>query len=126
MSMQGDQEKKVEGDVNAYNASVQQVQQPVQQAVYPVPGKGMGVASLVLGILALLSLLTGWGAIIGVIMAIIGLVLGSKARKIMPLNERGIATAGWVCSIISLCLCAAGILLAIIAGAALIGIAGMH
>lgn len=126
MSMQGDQEKKVEGDVNAYNASVQQVQQPVQQAVYPVPGKGMGVASLVLGILALLSLLTGWGAIIGVIMAIIGLVLGSKARKIMPLNERGIATAGWVCSIISLCLCAAGLLLAIIAGAALIGIAGMH
>lgn len=126
MSMQGDQERKVSADVNAYNASVQQMQQQYQQAVSPVPGKGMGVASLVLGILGLLTCLTGWGAIVGIVLAIIGLILGSKARKIMPLSDRGIATAGWICSIVALCICAAGLLLAILAGGVLLGIAGMH
>lgn len=126
MSMQGDQERKVSADVNAYNASVQQMQQQSQQAVSPVPGKGMGVASLVLGILGLLTCLTGWGAIVGIVLAIIGLILGSKARKIMPLSDRGIATAGWICSIVALCICAAGLLLAILAGGVLLGIAGMH
>lgn len=126
MSMQGDQERKVSADVNAYNASVQQMQQQYQQVVSPVPGKGMGVASLVLGILGLLTCLTGWGAIVGIVLAIIGLILGSKARKIMPLSDRGIATAGWICSIVALCICAAGLLLAILAGGVLLGIAGMH
>ncbi|MBD5646065.1 MAG: hypothetical protein HDQ89_00030 [Desulfovibrio sp.] len=126
MSMQGDQERNGAGSVNVNNASVQPVQQQYQQAAAPVPGKGMGVASLVLGILGLLTCLTGWGAIIGLILAIIGLILGSKARKILPLSDRGIATAGWICSIVALCICAAGLLLAVLAGGVLLGLAGLH
>lgn len=65
----------------------------------------MGVASLVLGILSLLiglfsSGLLGW---LGAIMAIIGIILGALGRK-NPENK-GISTAGLVCSIIGLVLC---------------------
>lgn len=77
------------------------------QVVAVSRGKAMGVASLVLGILSLLCCLTGIGAIFGIIMGIIGLVLGSKARDLLPQTERGMATTGWICSIIALCLCAA-------------------
>ncbi|MBD5482758.1 MAG: hypothetical protein HDR15_09635 [Lachnospiraceae bacterium] len=60
----------------------------------------MGVASLVLGIIAILigafsAGLLGWlGAIIGVI----GIILGALAKKAQQTN--GLATAGLVCSII--------------------------
>lgn len=124
MSMQGDQERN--GAVNVNNASGQPMQQQYPPAAAPVPGKGMGIASLVLGILGLITCLTGFGAIIGIVLAIIGLVLGSKARKLMPPTERGLATAGWICSIVALCICAAGVLLAVVAGGVLLGIAGLH
>ena len=64
----------------------------------------MGVASLVLGIIAIvLGLFTagtlGWaGAIIG----IVGIILGAIAKKN---NPGGMATAGLVCSIIGTILC---------------------
>lgn len=70
-----------------------------------------GIASLVLGILALVCCFTGIGALIGLAAAIVGLVLGAKSRKILPPSENGMATAGWVCSIVALCLCALGVLL---------------
>lgn len=65
----------------------------------------MGVASLVLGILALvIGLFTagtlGWA---GAIMAIIGIILGALGRK--DQSKRGLATAGLVCSIIGLVFC---------------------
>lgn len=65
----------------------------------------MGVASLVLGILAIIigvfsSGLFGW---LGAIMAIIGIILGAVGRK-NP-DSKGIATGGLVCSIIGLILC---------------------
>lgn len=72
--------------------------------------KTFGIASLILGIIGLIGSLTGNLALVGVICAIIGLVLGSKARKILPLEQRGIATAGWICSIIALCLSFLGII----------------
>lgn len=67
----------------------------------------MGVASLVLGILAvLIGIFTG-GSLgwVGVIMAIIGVILGALGRK-NP-DSKGIATAGLVLSIIGLILCIA-------------------
>lgn len=65
----------------------------------------MGVASLVLGILALLIGLFSAGAFgwLGAIMAIVGIILGAVAKK-NP-ESKGIATAGLVLSIIGLILC---------------------
>ncbi|MGN0389751.1 MAG: hypothetical protein ACI4L2_02970 [Wujia sp.] len=77
----------------------------------------MGVASLVLGIISIVigvfsSGLFGW---LGAILAIIGVILGALGKK-NP-EKKGIATAGFVCSIIGLVLC----LLLYIACAACIG-----
>ncbi len=59
----------------------------------------MGVASLVLGIIALVCgiFLTGlnW---LGAIVGLIGIILGALGRK--NYAKKGIATAGMVCSII--------------------------
>lgn len=72
------------------------------------------IASLVLGILSLLTLFGGpFTGLFSLIMAIIGVVLGSKARKVLPYNARGMATAGFVCSIISLVILGIGILIAL-------------
>lgn len=75
--------------------------------------KSFGIASLVLGIIALLLCFSGPGALLGLACGIVGLVLGSKARKRLPVTDRGMATAGYVCSIVSICLCAAGFIISI-------------
>ena len=80
----------------------------------------MGVASLVLGIIALLigifsSGLLGW---LGAIVAIIGIVHGALGRN--NHEAKGLATAGLVCSIIGLILC----LILYIACAACVGALG--
>jgi hypothetical protein len=67
--------------------------------------KTMGIASLVLGIIAIVigvfsSGLLGW---LGAILAIVGIILGALGRK--DPEKKGIATAGLVCSIIGLVLC---------------------
>ncbi len=64
----------------------------------------MGVASLVLGIIAIVCgiFLAGFqwvGAIVGVI----GIILGALGRKVP--EKKGISTAGLVCSIIGFVLC---------------------
>ena len=65
----------------------------------------MGVASLVLGIIAIIIGLFSAGALgwFGAILAIIGIILGEVGRK-NP-EKSGLATAGLVCSIIGLILC---------------------
>ncbi len=65
----------------------------------------MGVASLVLGIIAIIIGLFSAGALgwFGAILAIIGIILGAVGRK-NP-EKSGLATAGLVCSIIGLILC---------------------
>ena len=64
----------------------------------------MGVASLVLGIIAIICgfFLTGFQWV-GAIVGLIGIVLGAQGRK-NP-EKKGIATAGLVCSIIGFILC---------------------
>lgn len=76
------------------------------QYAQPPQGKGKAIASLVLGILSLVLILTGAGSFIGIITSIIGLVLGSSAKKLLPPEERGMASAGFVCSLIALILSA--------------------
>lgn len=87
-------------------------QPPVGAYGGPQPAQGMAVASLVLGILpfCICWIGEGVGYIIGLIMAIVGIVLGAVARK--QGNRSGVATAGFVVSIIALAL---GVLLLIIA-----------
>lgn len=79
----------------------------------------MGIASLVLGIVSIViglfsGGLLGWA---GAVLAIVGVILGSIARKNSPEDKRGMATAGFVCSIIGLVLC----LLTYLACAACVG-----
>ncbi|GHU40620.1 hypothetical protein FACS1894111_01550 [Clostridia bacterium] len=63
-----------------------------------VPGKGKSIASLVLGICALV---VPYG---GIVLAIVGLVLGASAKKDAATvgQTNGMATAGLVLSIIAL------------------------
>lgn len=64
----------------------------------------MGVASLVLGIIALIIgiFLTGFQWV-GAIVGLIGIILGAQGRK-NP-EQKGIATGGMVCSIIGFIFC---------------------
>lgn len=64
----------------------------------------MGVASLVLGIIAIIIGLVSAGSLgwLGAILAIVGIVLGALGRK--DPAKSGIATGGLVCSIIGLIL----------------------
>lgn len=65
----------------------------------------MGVAALVLGILALIvSFIPGCGAVIGFIPALIGLILGivDTVRKSKQGEKKGISIAGLVLSAIAI------------------------
>ncbi len=66
---------------------------------------GKAIASLVLGILAACCVFFGYGALLGIVLGIIGLVLGISAKKESP---SGMATAGMVLSIIAIAICAIG------------------
>ena len=85
--------------------------------------KGPAIASLVLGILSILCAFSTFGnysPVLGIIAAIVGVVLGAKARK---LNQTSLATAGFVTSIIGIVLNGIGFL-CLIACAGAIGVAG--
>lgn len=77
----------------------------------------MGVASLVLGIIAVVIGLFSAGSLgwLGAVLAIVGIILGALGKK--DPEKKGIATAGLVLSIIGLILC----LILYIACAACIG-----
>ena len=78
--------------------------QPMGQMNYGgrQPAHGLAVASLVLGILpfCICWIGEGVGYIIGMLMAIVGIVLGAVARK--QGNRGGLAIAGLVVSIVAL------------------------
>lgn len=96
-------EQPYQQDDQSYD-SIQQndyYQKPYVQPVYSENSfKGMAIASLVLGIL---SLLTGTIAI-GFILGVLGCIFGIKARNQISegLPGRGMATAGLICSIIGI------------------------
>jgi len=64
---------------------------------------GKAIASLVLGIISLVLIFTGYGTLVGIISGVVGLIIGIGARKE---NPSGMATAGIVLSIIGLAMCA--------------------
>ena len=64
---------------------------------------GKAIASLVLGIISCVCVFLGYGALLGIILGIVGLVLGINARKEGP---SGMATAGIVLCIIAVSVCA--------------------
>ncbi len=82
----------------------------------------MGVASLVLGIIALVLAVFSAGTLgwLGSIIAILGIILGALGRK--NAEKKGMATAGLVCSIIALSL---GLLMYIACVACIGGAAGL-
>ena len=65
----------------------------------PVPGKGLGIASMVLGILSLVFFCVFWFA---VPCAIVGAALGGAAKSKAAGAPSGMATAGIACSCIAL------------------------
>ncbi|MCR5809385.1 MAG: hypothetical protein K6G56_07465 [Clostridiales bacterium] len=69
-----------------------------------------------LGVLSLICALFGYSSILGLVLGIVGVALGAKARKEA---QTGIATAGFVCSLLGLIFCAIGLVCVIAcAGAA--------
>lgn len=88
-----------------------------------LPASGMAVTSMVLGILALLSLCVGHiSAVIGLPSSILAVIFGIIARgKVRRLEAGGggMATAGLICGIVYLCLLAVGVIIVLIAGIAM-------
>ena len=80
---------------------------PAQPPVAPNPGasKAPAIVGLVFGIVSICSFYIPFWNIIGLVLGIVGLVLSLKARKEAP---NGLSTAGLICSIIGLVLCAIG------------------
>lgn len=85
------------------NTTVQHIHynQPPTNPPQPNPGLGLGIASMVMGILGVLGC---WIPIVNIftgILAIIGIILAAISIKKTPLgSSKGMAIAGLVCSII--------------------------
>jgi hypothetical protein len=86
------------------------------------PGKGAATASLVLGIVSIVCWFFGYGAVIGLITGIIGLVCSSNAKKAG--FSGGIQTGGFVCSLIGI-IGSAIVFVACVACASVFGAAGI-
>lgn len=84
-----------------------------------IEGKGNATASLVLGIISIIANFTGVGAIVSLILGIVGMCQASKARKLG--YESGIRTGGFVTSLIGLIISSLIILFLLIVGGALVG-----
>lgn len=83
------------------------------------PGKNNAIASLVLGIIAVVFWFFGYSALVSVVLGIIGLLQASKAKELG--YEDGLRTAGFVLSLIGLI----GGALAFLACAACVGCVGL-
>ena len=81
-----------------YNVNAIQTEERIAMETSVMHGKA--VASLVLGICAIVCWFFGVGALVGIILGIIGLVLAGQAKKAG--NTEGIRTGGFVCSLIGL------------------------
>jgi len=83
--------------------------------------KNKSIASLVCGIIAIVSIFTGYFALLGLVLGIIGIVLGVNVKKQMETmgdisndpnlkDARGLANAGLICSIIGTVIAGIGFL----------------
>lgn len=88
---------------NNYNNYPQNYQPYQQPNYYNAPAKpkqnGKGIASMVLGIVSLIT----WCCWIGIATGVIGLILGIFSKKEKPENN-GMATAGIIMSVIAIAL----------------------
>lgn len=67
------------------------------------PGKGMATGSMVCGIISLVTWWLGWGALVGLILGIVAIILSINAKKKGFVG--GMVTAGLVMGIIGTVLC---------------------
>ncbi|MDO4285398.1 MAG: hypothetical protein Q4C60_08685 [Eubacteriales bacterium] len=110
---------------NAQNAyqNAQRAQGGYQQgAPNSQPANSKSIAALVLGIVSCVFILFGYGAIIGIICGVIGLIMGIDARKTNKADN--LAMLGIIFSSIGLGLCAL-VFLACVACVGVIGLLGM-
>lgn len=89
----------------------------------PVPGKSKSIAALVLGIISVVFFWSGYGALITLVLSIVGLILAINAKKEMQasgnFSSKGMATAGLVLCIIGLVLSAIGLISCVLCVSAL-------
>ena len=71
-----------------------------EQEVKDVNGKSKATVSMILGIISLVCIFTGIGAIASVVLGIIGLVFAKQSKELG--YSSGTRTAGFVCSLIGL------------------------
>ncbi len=116
---QSQQQNEQQNYQQYYQQYVQQSQQPNNQQNGQTPSNGKAIASLVLGIVALVCVFFGYTSLLGIILAIVGVVLGTAAKNEQP---SGMATAGIVLSIIALGICAVAFLACIACAGALAAI----
>lgn len=87
-----------------YGADNQQNYYQAQAEPKPMPPRkqhaGNSVVALTLGILSLFAATTGIGAIVGIVLAIVGILQGNWARKANM--DDGMAQAGLILSIVGL------------------------
>lgn len=94
---------------------------------YLQQGRKLAFVAFVLGVAGCVCWFSSASSLPGVIFGVIGWVIGSRARRMLPPAERGLATAGWILSIIAVFLCAFvfiffGGLIALFGLAAIIGL----
>ena len=77
-------------------------QVPMSPAAPSSDGKGAAVASLIFGVLALAFAWWGLISIVGLVLAIVGIICAVAARKANNPSISGLSTGGLVCSIIAL------------------------
>lgn len=82
------------------------------------PGKGAAIASMVLGIISIVTWFFGMGALLGLVTGVVGLVCASSAKKAGFVG--GMRTAGFVCSLIGVI----GSALVFVACVACVGVLG--
>jgi len=107
----------------------QEFSPPIQTQPTPPPansGGNLAVAALVCGILGLVGSFIPVVQYFTLVLAILGIVFGVKARKTAPQDKRGMATAGMILGIISVGLTILAIIcVAACAGAVLSGMGGL-
>ncbi len=91
------------------------------------PNRGKSIAAMVLGIIAIVITWFGYASIVAIILAIVSLALSVPIRKVTVKGDPnyGMATAGFVLSVISLILACIG-LITFIACTVCVGLAGLY